>query len=299
MEWTRYIGPDGAVYNLTVPSAYGRWVIGQSGWGTPPIDYITVRGTQQHGATVKDYFLLPRTIQLLIKQGYCSRSEYWTGRAGILDAIRPNRQPTGEHAPGILELTWPDGSVRRLDVYIADGPRFEPSELGRWDEWAFREVLRFTAFDPIIYDPAEQTVSFVAGDELVFPITFPITFSDIAQSGVANYLGTWEDYPTIEITGPITGPSITNVDTGETITLDYAVPAGDVVTISLRGDKLVTDQAGANLIGTVNPASDLASFHIAPDPEAPGGVNTINVAGSGTTPATSIVVTYINRYFGI
>jgi len=299
-EFTRYLDPQGNIYELHVPSKVGRWLISQSGWGTPGIEYITQRGPFQHGETVRDYFLQPRVIQMLIRQDYCSRDAYWTGRASILNAIRPNRQtvPTAVN-PGSLERVLPDGSRRRLDVFIAEGPRFEPSQIGKWDEWAFQEVLRFIAHNPVIYDPDVQTVTFVSGSELVFPITFPIIFSSILDTGTAQYDGTWEEYPTIIITGPITGPAIENVTTGEVIALDYAVPAGRVVTISLNGDKTVVDDTGVNLIGTVIPTSDLATFHLAPDPEAPLGANVLNAYGSGTSVATSIAVNFYNRYFGL
>ena len=69
-EFLKYIAPDGAEYEFHVPSFVGRWVINQSGWGTPPIEHVTERGPFQHGETVKDYFLRPRTIQLLIRLGF-------------------------------------------------------------------------------------------------------------------------------------------------------------------------------------------------------------------------------------
>lgn len=284
-----------------MPSKFGRWVISDTGTGTPPIDYVVQRSPFQDGATVKGFFLQPRTVTLLIRHGFCSRDAYWTGRAGILDALRPNRQlvPTGV-LPGILEKTLPSGEQRRLDVYIAVGPAFEPSKPGSWSEWDFREVLNFTAYNPVWYDAAQSNLVAFAGSELVFPITFPIIFEALLSETTIHYLGTWLEYPTIMITGPISAPVIDNLTTGERIGLDYNIPAGVTVSIVLTpGYKTVTDNLGNNLIGAVTTDSDLATFHLAPDPEAPGGMNDIRIGGGGTTAGTSLRISWYARYFGI
>jgi hypothetical protein len=157
-EFHEYISPDGTVYDLTIPSRKGRWVLQSQGWGTPPIDYITQRGTFQHGQTVKDYFLQPRTIQLLIDQSFCDRDGQWAGRASLLDAIRPNRQLTATGVtPGTLRRILSDGSIRDLSVFISDGPTFDPDLSDGWQEHSFKEVLRFIAHDPVIYDPTLQS----------------------------------------------------------------------------------------------------------------------------------------------
>ena len=157
-EFHQYISPDGKVYNLSVPSRKGRWVAQSSGWGTPPIEYITQRGTFQHGETVKDYFLTPRTIQLLIDQSFCDRDGQWAGRASLLDAIRPNRQLTATGVvPGTLRRILSDGSIRDLKVFISEGPSFDPDLGNGWQEHSFKEVLRFIAHDPVIYDPTLQS----------------------------------------------------------------------------------------------------------------------------------------------
>lgn len=313
LEFTEYITPDGEVYQLHVPSHVGRWILSQSGWGTPPIDYITERGPFQDGVTVKDFFLTPRTIQLLIRQRYCSRDDWWTGRGNLLDAIRPNRQTIATAAlPGQLIRRLSTGDRRALDVFITDGPRFEPRQTGRWDEWSFQEALRFTAFDPVIYDPTEVTVTVetTVAEELVFPITFDVPGvvgarvafgrEDINITQNVNYVGTWLSYPIIEITGPLDNPRVDNLTTGEFVELDFNVPAGRVVTIDMRyGFKTVTDDLGVNLIGTLTTDSDLATFHIAPNPEAPGGVNEIRFSGNNANANSQMVLRFFTRYFGI
>lgn len=300
-EYTDYIAPDGTLYPLHVPAAIGRWVISEAEYGMPPVEYSTTTGPAQHGETVRDYRLTPRTVQLLIRQQFCGRSEYWSGRAGLLDAIRPNRQVLFTAAqPGVLRKTLPDGSRRSLEVFITQGPRFEPRSAGIWDEFAFQEVLRFTAYNPVWYDPTQKSSSFTPDNALVFPITFPITFGALDDTNNIAYAGTWFEYPTIELTGPMLSPRIENLTTGEVIQLTYEIPAGDVVTIELAyGSKTVTDSNSVNLIGTVTTDSDLADFHLAPDPEAPGGVNQVQITAGGISAASGAVVSWYNRYIGI
>ena len=305
-EFTYYIAADGNEYELHIPSGYGRWVLTESGWGTPPIDYITQRGPFQHGETVRDYFLRPRVIQMLIRQQFCNRDDWWGGRALLLDAIRPNRQtiPTAID-PGQLRRIQSDGSIRDLNVYLVEGPRFEPRNQTGWDEWAFQEVLRFIAYDPIVFDPTEveEVLGLDLTLELVFPIDFPIVFgaSVIDDTVDLTYVGTWETYPIIVITGPLSNFRIVNDTTGEEIALTYNIGVGDTITIDLSyGNKTVVDAGGTSRIGAVTPESDLATFHIAPDPEAPGGVNSLTVTGLGATPGvTQVEVSYFSRYFGI
>lgn len=322
VEFTDYIAPDGKVYPFNAFSPqYGRWVIGIAGQGTPPIEYITQRGPFQDGETVRDFFLRPRVIQMQVRNAYCNRDSWWAGRAAMLNGIRPNRQttPTGT-TPGNLRVVESDGTIRQLDVFIAEGPRFEPAQLDKWDEWAFQEVLRFIAYDPLFYDPNLVTVTFLpvscalgfpyiftfsfsCVNGLIFPITFPIVFNSsyLSTTQTITYTGTWLTYPVITLTGPMTNPTMTNTATGEKLTLNYTISAGEVVTIDLRyGRKTVSNQTGTNLIGYLSNDSNLATFHIAPDPEAPGGLNPISlVAYLTTVGATQMTFSYYTKFFGI
>lgn len=299
-----YITPDGRTYPFHTPHPIGRWVISYSGFGTPPIEYVTERGPFQHGETVRDYFLRPRVIQLLIRQGFCDRVAWWGGRADLLNEIRPNRQatPTGVQ-PGELQLVETDGTIRSLHVWIQDGPRFEARESGQWDEWAFQEVLRFIAYDPIAFDPTQVTAAFVVAldPNLVFPITFPIQFGTgvLDEALDVTYPGTWLSFPVITIVGPIENPRIDNVTTGEKIELTANIAAGRTITIDLtEGNKTVVDDLGNNLLGQVTPDSDLGTWHLAPDPEAPLGVNTLRLRGTNPTGSTAVSLAYFERYFG-
>ncbi len=299
-----YITPDGREYELHTPHDPGRWVLSWQGYGTPSIDYIVQRNAFADGVALKRFFLRPRVLQLLIRQNFCDRQAWWAGRAALLNEIRPNRQTTVTGVnPGTLRLVQTGGTIRSLDVFIESGPLFNPRVPTQWDEWSFQEMVRFVAPDPTIYDPATATASFAItlDADLVFPITFPITFGagDVDETLNITYPGTWFSLPTIIITGPIERPSLENESTGETIALDSNIGPGRTVTIDLAyGVKTVVDDLGNNLIGTVTPDSDLGTWHLAADPEAPAGVNVIRLRGSNPTAATAVSLAYLVRYFG-
>jgi hypothetical protein len=296
-----YLTPDGVRYPLHVPGPTGRWVINKTGLGLPPLDVVTSRGPAQHGDTVAALYLQPRVVQMLIRQQFGCRDDYWTGRRAFLDALRWNRQAVATAAlPGTLEFILPGNVRRRLAVQLTDGPQFEAEQRDQWDEFAFQETLRFVAHDPTFWDPILKSASYAPAPNLVFPITFPIMFGQIDTTRAVAYAGTWLSYPTIAVTGPATSPRIDNLTTGEFIQVTGTIPAGVVLTIALSyGAKLATDSAGNNWAGNITTTSDLASFHIAPSPEAPGGVNQLRARATGPTAGSGIVISWYERYIAI
>lgn len=293
-----YVQPGGTRYLLHAPPS--RVVLSEEGFGTPPIEYIVDRAPFQHGDTVRDLLLQPRPVQLVVLQNFKSRSDYWNGRAAFLDAIRPNRVMSFSQQGSLLYYLG-NGTKRQLDVLLDSGPGFSPPQ-GGWREWSFTEAVRFTAHDPVWYNPSQKSVVFNSSGTsaaFTFPITFPVTFASFGGQANVAYLGTWLEYPTIVLVGPITGPLITNLETGDILNLDYTIDAGRTVTITLRGAKTILRDDGVNLLNYLTSDSDLATFSLQPDPTAPDGVNRITVSGTGTTGASTVTLLYYDRYFGI
>lgn len=303
VEFDIYETPDGVDYNL---SDWGKtFLLSRSGEGLPPIEYRTDRGPFQDGETVRDFVLRPRVLQYTMRFDTQSRQRYWDERSKIMSIFRPNRQFSGTLNPGKLKKYLKDGSIRALDVFIDQGLDFSQAEGGGWDEFGSVETIRFVAYNPIYYDPTQKTLEFSLGalSELVFPITFPISFGStvIDDDTVITYLGTWAEYPIIVITGPISAPTIENVTTGKTLTLDYNVPSGRILTIDLRySKKTITDDLGTNLVGALSPSSDFSVWRLAPHPEATDGKNTIHISGGNALPGeTKIELEYYDRYSGM
>lgn len=112
------------------------------------------------------------------------------------------------------------------------------------------------------------------------------------------YDGDFDTYPVIVIRGPIVDPVIVNEATGDTLNFRGAtLGSADVWTIDTRyGRKSVLTSGGSSALQYLLDDSDLATFRIVPDPIAAGGTNTISVGGDGVGTATSITLTYHNRY---
>lgn len=303
IEFDQFITPDGVIYNLDgiTDRALIRSVDGQ---GMPPIEYQTQRGPQQHGETVIGYRLRPRILQMVYRRNGANRQDYWDNRSDLLDVLRPNRMTIGGRPKaGTLRKILPDQSLRDIDVVIEQGPDFQPSG-DEWDEWSFQEALRLVAHDPTFYDPTVSSldVSTAANSDLVFPITFPITFGSSIYSVSQNitYAGTWLAYPIITLTGPLLAFVLDNATTGEHLEIIHALADGESMEIDLRyGYKTVEDNSGNNLIGSVSSDSDLGTFHIEADPLAAGGVNQLDFYFSGIGGNTTASLTFNPRYIGI
>jgi hypothetical protein len=301
-EFDRYIAPDGQVYDFD--DQVDQWLLTINNQGMPPIEHITTRGVFQHGETWRDYRLRPRTIRLthLRETGTQDRADFWAARANILDSIRPNRGTT----LGALRKQLDDGTQRDIDVIISGGMTLPQEEIVGRGCWIVKDFIEFIAHNPVFYDPTEVTSTTTllsAGDELQFPITFPIEFggSVINTTVTITYAGTWSSFPTIEIDGPLDDAIITNNSIGEKIELQYNIPLGETVTITLTPDsKTVVNDSGTNLIGVVTTNSDLATFRLEADPIASGGDNQIVITGGGANVSdTAVRIKYFTRYIGI
>lgn len=322
-EFDVYITPDGHEYNLQSPDI--RFVRSREGTGMPPVEYLTERGPFQHGETLKGFRLRPRTIQMLIRQNYNSRDQYFRGRLQLLDVLRPNRQIVGQLNTGILRKNFADGSKIDIDVMIQQGPNFEAEKSDQWDEYSFDEVIRFVAYNPVFYNPYLRTHDFInttnpAGGSppvdptilgsLVFPAIFPVHFTrDLGTFGgvgedtppttdtnVLIYNGTWIEYPSIVITGPLNSPFIVeNITTHERIRFNYTVNASEVVTMTFSyGSKSIVSSLDPtlSLMGYLDPLSDIGSFHLEP------GENDFNLTIVGYSSASSVRLLYKERFVG-
>lgn len=157
-ETDLFIANNGNQYVLSKPPE--RWVMSEEGTGMPPISYVTQRGPYQHGESLRDFFLTPRTIQMIVRHNYCDRAAYWKGRNELLSVLMPNIPsspqtvpPTLGVATGVLRKVMPNGVVRDLACIIQQGPNFAARDPKQWDEWSYTETLRFIAHNPIFFDP--------------------------------------------------------------------------------------------------------------------------------------------------
>lgn len=120
--------------------------------------------------------------------------------------------------------------------------------------------LQWVATDPRLYSagPTESAsvgLPALGTGGLVFPLRFPLTFGTGRSGGDVSVTntGTLTTWPAYVITGPVTGPIISNVGTGQTLAFDptFTVPTGMSVTVD-------TD-AKTVMLGGVNRRSSLVT----------------------------------------
>lgn len=271
-------------------------LVAYDGWGMPPSHRISSRGHNQHGETDLGFRLDPRFGTIVFEIPASDLSEMYTKRSALLSYFNPKND---------LKLLWelPNGKNRQINC-VYSGDMTLP-----WDANTYatqRIAITLKASDPTFYDPA-QALTTIPGDSggtpwaIAWSIPWTLGGTGVNVSRSINYEGTFLTYPIVTINGPITDPVVTNTTTGEK--LDFTgttLLINEWLQIDTRyGLKTVVDELGVNQISALSDDSDLSTFHIAPDNEAPGGVNAISFTGSSAGEATNVKVQFYTRYVGL
>lgn len=271
---------------------------GEDSFGMPPVNNLTERSALQHGVTHLGFRLQPRIIQLALVGVADTQTVRYTRRTQLVNMLAPN-----DDGPSLaLRFTLPDGATRQIDCVFNGGltlPRRD--KVGQFQRFGFELLCP----DPTWYNPTGEALTFnlSGGPSGAIPMAVPtpIGASAINQTRAVTYAGSWITYPVIRIYGPITDPILENETTDEI--LDFTgttIANGKYYEIDCRfGAKTVVDSDGANRIATLTAESDLATFHLAPDPESVGGYNSLRVTGSAVSASTKVEVTYFARYLGV
>jgi len=274
------------------------------GLAMPPLDHRAVRSPFQHGETYLGFSLRPRVVNIALHMRQCTRLELWQLRNTLISLINP--------LIGTLRLRaeFRDGGIYELHDVVYDS-QFDVGTDGMTGPYTQNIGARFIAYDPVWwYYPMRQAgpslivlTGLVFGDvappsTAVFPIVFGSVYIDQSVNVVNG--GNWMAFPTFTLTGPMYYPVIENLTTGEKLQLDYSIVDGEVVTITTAfGNKTVTSNISGNLIGHLSTDSDLATFHLDPDPLAVGGVNVLSFFGGMCDVGSGILVQWYDRFLGL
>lgn len=206
------------------------------GAGLPPVRRILERLPLSHGVIDRGYRIAERrmTLQLYLD----GQSEFETAR--LRDLIADIFAPT--NSPITLQCTRHDDQVREIDCFLDGQIDFPQSQ-------AIGAGLPVTV--PLVApDPGwREATQLVTGIALTNGTT---------QLNISLLTATWDDWPILDITGPVDAGFVIVHEPGEEI-LEFssAIPSGETFRIDLRaGYKTVrrtSDQA--NRMHFVNPAS--------------------------------------------
>jgi len=269
------------------------------GLGMPPVRRIVQQQAQQDGQTYIDTWLEPRVVTFAMDAYAPCEADLWDLRDDLVRLmsefangfiLRVNIKPHGIRR--YLDLRYMAGLELAHDLHVS--PHLQSV--------AFQAIAEA---NPSFYDPDPITVSYNLGGlvGIGFPLGFPHGWGTDALTTMSPivYPGSWKTYPTISITGPCDTISIDNNTTGERLDFGlYALDAGETLTVDCTpGRKTVTHSVDGNAQHWLTSDSDLATFHIAPHPEAPGGINDVQVTFLNGQAATTVTVSYYVRYLGI
>lgn len=300
MPYTLTYTIQGTTYTLSGYDAVSGLTfnyLGDLGFGMAPLHRITQRGPLQQGDSDVDFRLDPRVLQLPFIFTADTMTQHYAIRDKVLAIFSPS------NVVGTLTITRPDGTQRAIATKILGGLSLD---VDAKSGYSVKTIVQMRADDPTWYNPTQNTIagtSAILGTPTPIPRVYPVTYG---ASGTINvntsisYTGTWNSYPNIVAVGPLNNLVIQNTSTGDVITLTANIAASTTYTFDLRyGYKTVVDQNGANVLANISAASNLATFNLAPMPQIIGGVNGINITATGGTSASSVTLTYNDRFIGV
>lgn len=283
----------GLIYSLTDDVVCN--LLSQDGIGISPLHRLSERGPQQHGDSDQGFRLDPRIVSLILR---VEEPNMLAKRDTLMGYFKPRDTAL------ILKWTRDDAEVRQLDCHYT-------ARLGLSTNFTSRYLMKLpiqlkSAGNPAFYDPELVVVVFVmggGGETMDIPLVVPwkIGASGIDVTTPVTYEGTWRAYPLIIVDGPITSCVITNLGTGEKLDfLGVTVANGEQRVIDLQyARKTVVDELGADCIADLTTDSDLSTWHIQEAPDAPGGINSIQVTGTGASGATAVAIRFYTRYISL
>jgi hypothetical protein len=281
----KIIAEDGNTYGLFGATSPIKTVF-LDGAGVPPVRRILEKSPLQHGALDRGFRYDTRkmTLQLLLHDLSLAQ----------VDNLRDTLAKIFSSTETALKLraTRDDGGVRQIDCYLDGFMDFAMTEqLG-----ASQKVsIPLVAPDPLWYNPTQQSSTTTFGTS---PKTIVIPLTGL----------TGEDWPIIDVTGPVTALNVSHALPGDTILFSTAIPSGETFRIDLRpGYKTVRRTSdNANRLSYVNPSyiGAFSSLRIVSEKVIKSlnpslSSQTLTFSGSGLSGVGSITVYWYQRYLSL
>jgi len=277
------------------------YLYGTSGTGIAKTVHLTQVGAYQDGVVEAHARRDPRVMQFAFDVIADTWAELPTLRDELYFMFADAYN--GCYAHALRE----DGSEREILARLI-GALDMPLTAGQDGLCHQRVVLSLQANDPNFYDPNATTWVYELGagsSSWAYSLGFSAGFgaATIDLTEVRPYFGHHKGWPIITVTGPADGLIIENETTDELLDLDdksYDIAASEVVTFDLRPRyKTIESSTDGDILEYLSDDSDLGTFHLAPHPEANGGLNQMHIECSSATNETQIVVQFNTQYAGV
>lgn len=267
-----------------------------TGNGVGPVQRHEESRPQRHGSTDLGFTVTKRYLNLALM----CRGATLAAVDGYRDDLEAILTPSVS-TPILFRITRDNGTVRQINVHMEGLTPFDHTFEDRLGA-SQKTVVRFGCPDPIFYDPVlKQFLMIISGSGLAVPTPVPTTFDLLGTANIAEtltYNGTFPEYPTILIAGPITDPVLTNVSTGKV--LDFTgttISDGEAYTITLNPDeKGIESDVDGDRIQDLTDDSDFNTWALVGAPEVANGENSIRLQGSSVGANTLAIISYYERY---
>ncbi|HUV93943.1 MAG TPA: hypothetical protein VMX14_03830 [Anaerolineae bacterium] len=272
-------------------------LVRHEGLGMVPVRRLSEQGPYQHGVTDRGFRVQPRQVLLGIVALATTLETLYDRHEKLLKALNLSNDPI------IVTFGYPSGRHREMNAHFAGGLSFPTgNRLGFSEE----TVIELFCPEGVLRATSSSVETFGiggAGTGYAVPMPVPVLVgaATLDQTLSITYAGTFLTYPVIRITGPVTDLEIRNLTTDEKLDFDgVTIDDGHWYEINLGyGYKTVVDDTAANKIADLTSDSDLATWHLAADPEAASGINDVQVTGTGINANTEIAISYRCRYVGL
>lgn len=231
-----WIDADGTSWAWSDPST-GCFVTSVTGIGSPPAA-LTAGSLPSGGSLPQAFTAAKRSIVV----GLHVFDE--TSQDGLLDLVDRLawalwHERAGGPQPGILRVARPSGTVRQIEVFCTSGPPQDDADstLNAYQMSTSYALTFESGLDPLFSDvdpvgPLTFEEPPASGGVPPMPPVLLAPPSTLGSATVTNS-GYGEAYPIWTIHGPGT-PTLTNVTTGRSFSLDVTLGSGEVITIDTR-----------------------------------------------------------------
>lgn len=285
MQKLVYVPPN-SNESVTLTAAEPFILSSVSGLGGVESDVISSEVVGMDGVFYHGCKKTPRPIPCTVYVKGKNREDMYRQRLKIIGLLR------AENDVGTLYY-----SNDYISVKIGAVPIIPPDFAERIKNYN-KADLKFWCPQPLWQSLETKTASIAKIDSIGFkmPFSFPVTFAHIRNEIVINNLGTAKTPVTIMITGAGVNPSIINTANGKTIALlEKTLSDGEQLIINTeRGYKSVKLKDGSTVsdgFQYIDPLSDFWELEV--------GENKIVYSSEGNAEATSIVITYNERFEGV
>lgn len=180
-----------------------------------------------------------------------------------------------DRSQGALTHWHPDGTVRTAQAEVVD---WLPADSNAHVGALYVGIADFLLADPWFYGLAQTATAAVPASPTAFTVTNPGTAYPCGPQGTL----------TIDYTGPIANPVLTNGANGVSVTVNVTVAAGKHLVVDCVAYTAANDTA--NAIASVLHSGAPQFMVLQP------GDNSLTVTGTGMTGATALTCTFTPPY---